>query len=337
MNNRTKHPAQSYQRLTLFAIALMVLVGALIVILDWRQARQLAGNINWLLLMAALGFVAISYVCASASVVVMLRVFGVELDRNYLLRVGFISVVLENLIAHPVGLSLRLLTLGRNGVSNGKTMASSLLLSYFKNLIFFALVPLSLIYIIFSYPLFLGGLIIVSTISIILILAIIVATIIIFSKRIRTFILNLLGHLWRRLTHRSIDVSLAQFGNAMTEGIADLRHRPKIQLSLAALILADVAATIITLGLCFIALGVPIHAGALIVGFNFGITLTVISFIPGDVGVQETSMAGVFALFGVPFSHGVLVAILFRVLYYFVPFIFSLGFYWGIVRKAGKD
>jgi uncharacterized membrane protein YbhN (UPF0104 family) len=67
--------------------------------------------------------------------------------------------------------------------------------------------------------------------------------------------------------------------------------------------------------------------GSLITGFNFGITLTAISFIPGDMGVQEASIAGILAIFGVPFSQGVLGVILFRVLYYFVPFILNLGFY----------
>jgi uncharacterized membrane protein YbhN (UPF0104 family) len=75
----------------------------------------------------------------------------------------------------------------------------------------------------------------------------------------------------------------------------------------------------------------------LIAGFNFGITLTIVSFIPGDLGVQEASMAGVFALFGVPFSQGVLVAILFRVVYYFVPFIVSSAFYWDLLRGRGKE
>jgi len=55
-----------------------------------------------------------------------------------------------------------------------------------------------------------------------------------------------------------------------------------------------------------------VHIGILITGFNFGITLTVISFIPGDLGVQEASIAGILAIFGVPFTQGVLGAMLFR-------------------------
>ncbi len=100
------------------------------------------------------------------------------------------------------------------------------------------------------------------------------------------------------------------------------------------LVLGDVAAMITGLFFCFKALAITVHLGVLITGFNFGVTLTVISFIPGDLGVQEASIAGILAIFGVPFSQGVLGAVLFRVLYYFVPFIFSLGFYWSLLKET---
>jgi uncharacterized membrane protein YbhN (UPF0104 family) len=52
------------------------------------------------------------------------------------------------------------------------------------------------------------------------------------------------------------------------------------------------------------------------------------------MGVQEASIAGILAIFGVPFSQGVLAAILFRVLYYLISFIFSLGFYWSLRNET---
>jgi len=42
----------------------------------------------------------------------------------------------------------------------------------------------------------------------------------------------------------------------------------------------------------FKALGIPVHLGVLITGFNFGITLTVISFIPGDLGFRKPQSQG---------------------------------------------
>ncbi len=154
----------------------MLVVGAIIIFVDRNQIRQLWGKAEWNFLIIALGFVAISYLLGSISMVVMLRVFGVGLDKFYLLRLGFVSAVLSNLIAIPASLALRLLVLGRHGVTPGQTVGASSYFPYFKNLVFFVLIPLSLIYIIFTYPLVFGGVAIMVLLIIILIIAIAVAT-----------------------------------------------------------------------------------------------------------------------------------------------------------------
>jgi uncharacterized membrane protein YbhN (UPF0104 family) len=45
-------------------------------------------------------------------------------------------------------------------------------------------------------------------------------------------------------------------------------------------------------------------------------------------------MAGIYALLGVPISSAVLAAILFRIVYYFLPFLASLGFYRRLLRES---
>ena len=92
-------------RLTVIAIGLMIIIGAIIIFLDRNQVRQLWGKAEWNYLGIALGFVAISYFLGSLSMVVMLRVFGVGLNKFYLLRVRFVSNVLSNLIAIPASLA----------------------------------------------------------------------------------------------------------------------------------------------------------------------------------------------------------------------------------------
>jgi uncharacterized protein (TIRG00374 family) len=334
MAKQVQPKVQSYPRLTIIAIGLMILIGGVIIFLDRNQVRQLSVKAEWNYLIIALSFVAVSYFLESISTVVMLRVFGVEIDYPYLLRVGFVSNVLSNLIALPASLALRLLVLSRHGVTQSQNVGSSVLLSYFKNIVFLALIPLSLIYIIFTYPLVFGGVATMILIIIVLITAIAVGTIITFSKRVRTFVLRILGRVWHLLTRKNIETPLRNFDEAVTQGISVLKENRKFGLFLAGSVLGDVAAMITGLFFCFKALGIPVHLGALITGFNFGITLTIISFIPGDMGVQEASIAGILAIFGVPFSQGVLAAILFRVLYYFIPFIFSLGFYWSLLKET---
>jgi uncharacterized protein (TIRG00374 family) len=74
------------------------------------------------------------------------------------------------------------------------------------------------------------------------------------------------------------------------------------------------------------------NIGTLLTGFSLGITAGFISLVPGGLGVQEGSMAGIYALLGVPIQTALLSAILFRIIYYFIPFLISLGFYRRLLR-----
>ena len=328
-----RSPQQTYSRLTVITIFLLLVVGAVIVLLDRKQVSHLLTTSNWSYLFGAILFTGVSYIAGSASFVVIMRLFENRLRTTHLLNIGIASMVLQNLIGQPAGLSLRILLLGKHRVKNSQTVAASLLLAYFKNLLYFSLIPFSLIYIVVSHPLPAFGIATILIIILILIVLLVVATGIAFYARLRAFVLRGVGHIWHTVSRKDIQKSLSQFSEAMTIGVDDLKKRRENRLPLAGTIIVDVVATIVALWFCFAALGIPVGLGVLITGFNFGITLTVISFIPGDMGVQEASMAGIFALFGVPFSQGVIVAILFRVVYYFLPFVASLALYWSLLRE----
>ena len=113
-----------------------------------------------------------------------------------------------------------------------------------------------------------------------------------------------------------------------------IRMHPHVLFLPVILIVADWVFTLAALWLCFHALGVYLGPDVLITGFSVGIIAGVISMIPGGLGVQEGSMSSMYALLGVPFEHAILGAILFRVVYYFVPFLFSLGFYRQLLRET---
>jgi hypothetical protein len=71
----------------------------------------------------------------------------------------------------------------------------------------------------------------------------------------------------------------------------------------------------------------------LFTGFVIGVMAGVLSALPAGIGVQDGSMAGVFALLGVGFEEAVLAALLFRGVFYVVPYIVSLGFYWRLAPR----
>ncbi len=106
-------------------------------------------------------------------------------------------------------------------------------------------------------------------------------------------------------------------------------------LRIVGLVVIDWVGSALTLGFCFQALGSPLPAGVLFTGFVIGIMAGVLSSLPAGIGVQEGSMAGVFSLLGVGFGKAVLASILFRVVFYVLPYVVSLAFYWRLMpRKA---
>jgi uncharacterized protein (TIRG00374 family) len=96
----------------------------------------------------------------------------------------------------------------------------------------------------------------------------------------------------------------------------------------------DWAFAAVTLWFCFGAFGHAPSLGVLLSGFGIGISAGNLSMVPGGLGVQEASMAGVYALLGTSFAQAVLAAILFRVVYDFVPFFISLPLYGRLMRKT---
>jgi hypothetical protein len=103
------------------------------------------------------------------------------------------------------------------------------------------------------------------------------------------------------------------------------------------LTLADFICSIAAMGIIFKALGTSVTPGVLVTGYVIGIMAGLLSMVPGGFGIQEASMAGIYALLGVPFEVAVLAAILFRVLYYLVPYFCILPFYNRLQHQARQQ
>lgn len=276
----------------MIAIFLLLALGAAIVIMDRRQLLELLDTSEWRYLIGAFALTGLSYAAGSLSFLSTMRIFGVKEPAVRLFNIGLSSMVMLNLIGQPAGLSLRVLLMGEFGTGNSQTIAASLLLSYLKNLFYFALIPFSLLYIAVSHQLPASGTMTVLIIMAVFIILLGVASGIMLSTRLRDALLRISGRLWKRITRRDISMPLGRFSEQLTMGVDSLKEKRSYRLPLAVSIVVDVLATVGALWFCFAALGIPVHLGVLLTGFNFGITLTVISFIPGDLGIQEASMAG---------------------------------------------
>ncbi len=314
----------------------LVLLGVFVLAMDWRQAHHVLRQANWAWVSVALLFTVVSYACLSYGFLVASRMFDIQLSLGDLLQIGFISNVLNNLVSAggAAGYSIRFIIMKKRGQTTADILAASVFHSYFNTLALLSLLPLGLFHLLTTHPLSRREEIGVSVALGVALLVLALVTALVFSTVARTWIFRHLRTLLWRLAHRDPAASLHEIDITLSRGLTAIRQRPAALLALLGLVAADWACSVITLGLCFRALGTALSPGVLVTGFAIGVAAGLVSMVPGGLGIQDGSMTGVYTLMGVPLEQAVLASVLFRVVYYFIPFLVSLVFYWRLLHDT---
>jgi uncharacterized protein (TIRG00374 family) len=320
------------------AIVLLVLLGIVVAALDWGQVRQVLGQADWRLVPVTLLFTAVSYGCLSYSFAMVSEIFGVRMGRRDLFEIGFVSYALSHMVTSGgmAGYSLRVLLIKRRGLPVRDVLAASFFHSTLNNLLLFVLVPVGFVYLLTNRSLSGSTAVGVAIVASLLLLLVLLVATVFFVETFRAAALGAVEVAWRKVTRRNIEHHLKDLDSALSRGTIAIRNRPAALVSPLVLVVADWASAVTALGFCFGALGSPVGPGVLLAGFSIGVVVGLLSMVPGGLGVQEGSMAAVYALLGVPLEQAVLAAILFRAVYYLAPFLVSLGFYRRLIRGESK-
>lgn len=337
-NDKGQESEPSRSRLLIGIVVAVVVIGALVVALDWKQARQVLVTANWTLVAPALFFTGLSYLLLNIAFALVSRSWGIKLGAWRLIEIGFVSTVLNHLVTAggAPGYTVRVLHMRRPGTSTKQILAISLFHIYLSLLTLMAMLPLATLYLLLNASLSPGVTASLGVVAVGMVIALGVAGGLVFSDSLRTRLLGLAARLWYKLTHHDVSESLASFSDTMAEGVSVFRRQPRRFSLIMVLIVADWVCSMVALWLCFAALGSSLAPGVLFSGFTLGITAGVASMIPGGLGVQEGSMAGIYHLLGIPLHQSVLAAVLFRVVYYFIPYLVSLAFHWHLLRQMGQ-
>lgn len=74
-----------------------------------------------------------------------------------------------------------------------------------------------------------------------------------------------------------------------------------------------------------------------VTGFAIRMAVSVISMVPGRVGIHEGTIAGTYQLLGMPLEEAVVVSVLFRVACQLIPLALSLSLFWRMSRSTGTS
>ena len=91
---------------------------------------------------------------------------------------------------------------------------------------------------------------------------------------------------------------------------------------------------LLTLYFCFLAIHYFIPPEVLVVGFAVGLFASILSLVPGGLGVMEGSMAAIYYSLNVPLEEAIVAVILYRLVYYVFPFLTSLLLYRSLFKEA---
>jgi uncharacterized protein (TIRG00374 family) len=91
--------------------------------------------------------------------------------------------------------------------------------------------------------------------------------------------------------------------------------------------------TALTLGACFLSVGVHLSWGYLLVGFALAFLSTTINIFPGGLGVMEGLLTFTYAHFGIPAEKAIVAALLFRVVYFLIPLGLSSFLYLDTLKR----
>jgi uncharacterized protein (TIRG00374 family) len=329
----------SHNRLVTGLIIAITLLGIVIVAADWQKMHLVLSEADWRYIPVVLVMTFLSYAFYSYGYAVVGQMMDIRMRKLELAEACFISSVVNHVLSTGgvVGYSLRYLLMSMYSVAFKDVLSSSMFHVYLTSLDMAAFLPITFIYLMTHAAVPQAVAITLGVMTSLFTLALILITSIFVFPVLRQPFIKILANLGNRILRRDYLPWLTQFDDSLSLGTRAVRQRPILLVWIILLTMADFVCSIAAMGLIFTALGTSLSVGVLVTGYVIGIMAGVLSMVPGGLGIQEASMAGIYALLGVPIEQAILAAILFRILYYFVPYFCILPFYNRLLVRARQQ
>lgn len=336
-SNSSSHASR--RQLTIILGITLAFAVFLLATIDEQEILRVLSEADWRPIPAALLFTLISYACVGYSFSVVGQVMGVRMSTRDLSEIGYVTASLNHVVTTGgvAGYSLRYVMMNEHGVLLKDVLAVSIVHYYLTSLDMLSMLPVGIAYLLLNSSVPRGVMITVSLMTLFFGLVAVIASLVVFIDSLRLAILRFAARTVDRLIKRDIQERLESFNESLSRGVRVIRRHPRTLLWIMLLTFTDWLSSVLVLYYCFDALGPPIRIGQAVSGFVIGIMAGVLSMVPSGYGVQEGSMAGVFKLMGVSYEQAVLASILFRVIYYLMPYFFSLLFYRRLLRNSEAE
>ncbi len=292
---------------------------------------------------------AVSYGCIAGVLQSLLVASGYRLSVRDVLSISLISTVANYVInfAGISGLAVKIYLMSRKKIIPSHTLSISIIHGFFTNTIaiFFIFVGLIVFYGHYQIETARSNAfewVVVSLIAVLFVAFLWLGAFIshgAFRQKnwhLAMGIYDLISRKISRLVHRrdELNVAFENFNESMNFIVRNAR-----QLLYASFYaLADWAFMFGCLKTSFLAVHCHVPLSVITVGFCVSLFISVISIVPGGVGVMEGSMVSVFYLLGLDYEQSLVAVLCYRILYYLLPIVVGfILFLYGFILHKEKD
>jgi len=278
----------------------------------------------------------ISYLFMSLSLYEMLKIFGYKIDFLRTFYITLISTTTNYFFSSggASGFAIRMHLLHRRKIPLSVSLTTSIVLTAFIYLILgFIVFQSFVIYLIEIKKInidilegFLG--------TILIFLIPFLMSMIVFNHRFRNrwairifyFINNTLYQITKYYIPKK---DFREFKNNLNFGIFVL-HKKKYELPKVLLyVLLDWVFNILVLYFAFLSVGVKLSLVRTVIGFSFGMVMTILPILPSGLGLMEVVISNFYSNIGISFETSVFASLVMRFFYYILPSIFSIIVFYG--------
>ena len=342
------NPAQS-RGATRFAIGIATVVlaaaGIAFFASDGRELLRAAGEVSWYRILIPIIATILSYATMAASYEGIARAASTPIGFAAMHRITYVSNTINYMVSTGglSGFVVRMYFFRQNGIPLGRAVTISFVQGLITNLTL-------LIFLIFAFIFLLTheSLSRAALASAALALLIFTATtfllvgLFLHAPTRRKSIRWIIGAIYN-IAHRILGparaptkISLLRLGNNIDDGLAFMQKNGRAMIAPIAFIIADWFLTLGVLWGCFFALGLNVPFALVSVGFAVGILSTLVSITPAGIGIMESAVTTIFVALGQPLEPTIIAVILFRLIFYALPFGMSIGFFHGMFQDARK-
>lgn len=309
----------------------------------WRELATVDLRLLWIPFLAS----AASYAAMARSYQGIAWAAGYRLSFREMFKITLVANVVNYVLASGglSGFAVRMYFLARRGVPSGSAVIISLVQTFITNVALLLFVLAGFVYLFSAHTLHGVALVIASLLLAVLLAAAVVAAFLLFHARTRRRTLFVIAQSAHWLMHRVLPhrtpprTHIWRYQRNLNRGIEFLLSRKSQMAAPVVYIFLDWALTLGILWAAFRAVGHPIQAGFLIVGFAVGMLSSIVSLIPGGLGVLEGTMSAVYVTLGVPLETAVAAVLVYRLSYYILPVLVSSFLFHGMFvqgRELGK-